>query len=706
MCHHLNAGAVAGSCTGNCTFENISVSGTITAAKDDIGAVVGRSEGSVTFKKITLNSMVINGSETNGYRIGLLAGCHQSDKCTVETVTVPDHIFAVTGKDRVGGLFGEIKCKDLVISTVNIEHSVDQESSDTKIIYGSGQYVGGMIGWLEPGNSAEIRSCAIKAPVRGSKDVGGLAGHAYLSKLTLNAVQLSSVVKGETSVGGFFGYLGFNKSGSQLIVEGDSDNSTRYVVKSSADAEVSGDTHVGGFIGYFDSRNGNLNIKSHVQIAVNIKGSEEVGGAVGYLGNADSFNPYGFNFSSVTMRVEASENNAGGVIGRAVNSKIDGTLRIKPVESLPEAGSLPSCFSGVVNSAKTAGGVVADIQGSVTGVCTSAVVTSTTTDAGGICGFFDGEITNCMFTGTADAQYSAGGIYAVCKHPISVSDCVNYGKISGPDNAGGIGGFTRTPDNGYLFLTRCYNAGEVTGGHAGGLWGFVGSDNTNNKNDKFDITYCGNAGRVTGNGDSDKSVAGIVARLNHRRAYVACCTNLGEISAPRQRCIGGVVGDMGDHSLAHYNYGLVTQCANYGTVHSSDRETKVGGVVGNLMASDIFSFDHEITNCANYGTVPSDQKRDNGGILGFSDAYTNIYCTFNSGKVSYGNAIIGDHQGSELFHHHANYFEDGSGKDWPSSTRVSKSDIGKESSYPELDFKDIWQITSSGPRLRHAPFQP
>lgn len=701
---YSRAGAVAGSCTGACTFENISVSGTFTAAKDDIGAVVGRSEGSVTYRKISLNSVVIDGSQTDGYRIGLLAGCHQGDKITVENVSVPDHIFSVSGKERVGGLLGEIKCKDVSIKNVNLEHSVDQESSDTKVIYGSGRFVGGTVGWFEPSVSAEIRSCSIKAPVRGAQDVGGLFGHAIPGKITLSAVQLSSVVKGDVSVGGFFGYLGF-RSGGGLVVEGD-DNTTRLVVKSSADAEVNGGTHVGGFAGYLDAQHGTFAIKSEIQIAVNVKGTENVGGAVGYADHLDRFNPYCFNFSSPTMRVEATGDNAGGVFGQTKNSVIDGTLRFNPVDKLPGADSQPTCFDGVVTSARAAGGVVGTASGSVTGVCSGATVTSTAMDAGGICGFISTEITNCMFTGTVDAQCSAGGIYAVCKSEINVEDCVNYGKISGHDNVGGIGGFTRTPDNGRLMLTRCYNGGQISGGCTGGLWGYVGSDNTDHKNDKFDITYCGNAGRVTGNGGDDNAVAGIVARINHRRAYVAHCTNLAEVSGPRQSGVAGVVGDIGDHNDLHYNYGHVSGCVNYGKISSSHGDTRVGGVVGCIQRSSITSYGHKLSDCANYGEVPSDQKHDNGGILGFADEFTDIYRNFNAGNVSHGNAAVGDHQGSTSFHHHDNYFVDGSGKDWPSSTRVGRSDVGKESSYPGLDFKDAWTITSEGPRPRHAPFQP
>lgn len=115
-------------------------------------------------------------------------------------------------------------------------------------------------------------------------------------------------------------------------------------------------------------------------------------------------------------------------------------------------------------------------------------------------------------------------------------------------------------------------------------------------------------------------------------------------------------------------------------------------------------YGHKITDCANYGDLPSKQKHDNGGILGYTEAYTNTYRTFNKGKVSHGNAIIGDHQGASLFHHSHNYFLEGTGKDWPSSTKVSAGDLCKESTYSDFDFKDIWAMTPDGPQPYSVPF--
>lgn len=698
-----SVGILAGRASGICTFENITASGTVIASGKAVGGLVGGTDGTAVFSNITLKSLVVQGSESTTAGAGLMLGCHTGQTLTVEHVTAPDHIFNVSGCNRVGGIAGEVRCQEAHVKNITLEHSVDQESHSVKVVYGTGSYIGGLFGYFEVSGTSDITMCSVKAPVRGNQDIGGVIGHARVANLTLTQVMLSSVVDGGATVGGFFGYLGFPDSGGKMTFGG-ADNSSRYVVKSSADAAVSGTTYVGGAVGYFDSNHGEMVFNGKVEIAVNVSGTDYVGGAFGFARYLKNFNPYNFNFSSTTMRVKASNNGAGGVIGQGRDSSIDGKLTVKPLDNVPDKSTLQSCFSGVVTAGLAAGGFAGVFDGNVSGISCDANVTSTSGDAGGLCGNIDGVLSGCVFDGQATAKRSAGGIYAVSTSPTYVYDCVNHGEIQGEENVGGIGGYTSTPDNTTVDITRCYNDGHVKGGCTGGLFGYIGSDNTNNKKDKYDVTYCGNFGKVESNGNSDCAVGGVVARMNHRRAYIASCVNHGEVSCPRNYSVGGVVGDIGDRNGSFTNHGLVTQCANYGKVSSSDKETYVGGVVGRLHGSTV-EYDHKITDCANYGDIPSDQKDDTGGILGRAEQYTNIYRTFNRGKVSHGNAIIGTHHSGTLFHHDHNYYLDGTGKSWPSSTSVKSSDINNKDIYKDFDFTYVWLMTDSGPKLRNCPWQ-
>lgn len=699
-------GLVAGRAYGYSNLENITIDGSITASGSDIGGLVGESFAALRLKNIKIGAFSLIGSETTAEDVGLLVGEQFQNDLTVDGVTTPGHVFTVTGFRNVGGLVGNLSVNYANLSNITLEHSVDQETSGVKIVYGAEKYVGGLIGNLQALHSIELNNVNVKAPVRGGQDVGGLVGHAYVAHATVNGALVSSVVSGSVSVGGIFGYLGYPMPGAKITFDCES-RPVRYVVKSSADAEVKGDTYVGGMIGYYDASYGEMNIKGQVEIAVNVKGGSNVGGAFGYAAELLTFNPYKINFSSTTMRVEASDSNAGGVVGLAHHASLDGDNRFDPGFKLP---NIPACFSGVVTAAKNAGGIAGKLEAvcAISGLASAATVTATDSDAGGIAGWLDYNVNNCVNYGRVDANQSAGGIYGATakEDKITILKCANYGDIHGNSNAGGIAGYTKMAKNPRFSISTCYNSGNIRSVNAGGIAGFVGCDDTGSKNQEFDIKYCANRGIVEGMGGSNGYSAGIVAMMDHRHGYVSQCWNEGEISGPAQKAVAGIVAHMGDGggSGLHYNYGLVTRCINYGKISSSDSNTRVGGVVGILEYGFSMDYGHKITDCANYGDLPSKQKHDNGGILGYTEAYTNTYRTFNKGKVSYGNAIIGDHQGASLFHHSHNYFLEGTGKDWPSSTKVSAGDLCKESTYSDFDFKDIWAMTPDGPQPYSVPF--
>lgn len=704
---HSSVGIVAGKTSGSCTLENVTVNGTVTACGNNIGGLIGENDGTLSIRKINLNSLIVNGNETQSENVGLLCGSAKNGNLTIEQVYTPDHIFSATGSRKVGGLAGYVgNCQEINIKSVTLEHSVDTESSGTKIIYASEFGAGALTGQIENCTKANYEKVNVKAPVRGKSDIGALAGNASnMTSVNISSTVLTSVVTGENSTGGFFGYLGLASKGSMNF--NGNDGATRYVLKSSADAEVSGGTYTGGIIGYLEGRDGKINLNSTIEIAVNVRGSENVGGAVGIARNLADMNAGKLTFSSQTMRVTASGNNCGGIVGNGVNSTISGGNTVKPLEKIPSSGDLNINFSGVVTAADNAGGIAGCLTGTVKGAASAANVTSSGNNCGGVVGYLEGSASSCAFTGDVSCGKNAGGIVGASINNLYIGDCVNLADLCGGENLGGIIAYLKSDTKKDMKIERSYNAGDLTDGRnsAGIIAYCYGSHTSNSSYCHLVISECGNGGNIRATGDSQHGAGGISGYNAYFITEIRQCSNSGDIHASTvMYSIGGVVGVMG---LDDYYGGLyVRQCKNTGKVTCDVSSTKLGGIVGHLqppMGSGPW-MESRIEDCLNLGPIPGDQKSDTGGILGFASHYTHTDRTFNAGMISHGNAIIGTHSTGSIFYHSNNYFADGTGKDWPSATRVKTSDLGKESSFGGFDFNKVWKITSEGPRLRNCPF--
>lgn len=706
---HSSVGIVAGKAQGSCTLENITVNGTVTACGNNVGGLVGECDGSLTVRRVSVNSLAITAGESTSQNVGLLLGAARNGDLAFEQVFTPDHIFTVTGSRNVGALAGAIdNCGEINVKNVTIEHSVDDESKGVKIIYASEFGAGAVAGHIGSSSTLNLEKVSVKAPVKSKSDIGGLVGNAdKLNTVNVNSVTLSSVVSGENSTGGFFGYLGFNSNGS-LNFNG---SQSRYVLKSSAAAEVSGGSHTGGLIGYLEGRSCKINFNVPMEIAVNVSGTDEVGGAIGYAKNISEMRLDYLNFSSTTMRVTATGKRGGGIIGRAQNITLrGGNDDIKPVTKIPVAADLSRNFSGVVTAADNAGGIIGEATGANLSGCFSvATVTSGSGNAGGIAGYLEGNVNSCAYAGSTSSKGNVGGIVGFLGHTSNIRDCANLCGFDGGGaaNLGGIFGYFFSHPNDNIYIERCYNAGDLRGGrNLGGIGGMSDYDwNTSDEYDHLYIYQCGNAGNLTASGDSMKGVGGIMGVCGFLVTEIKGCSNSGDIHATTEMyAVGGVVGVMGK-DLTKGGY-YVRQCRNSGKVTCANFHTNIGGVVGHLqppMGGSEWT-QSKIEDCLNLGPIPGDQKSDTGGILGFASHGTHTDRCFNGGKISDGNAIIGTHSGGSLFNHSDNYFKEGTGKDWPSSISVSPADLGDKSTYHNFDFNKVWDITSDGPRLRNCPF--
>lgn len=316
----------------------------------------------------------------------------------------------------------------------------------------------------------------------------------------------------------------------------------------------------------------------------------------------------------------------------------------------------------------TAGVVARIVRGTVTNCVNHAAVSVSDNYAAGV-------VTQLMGNSTAEDCVNYGDIFAgmseaggVVEYSIAsvVSNCRNYGRVSGANSVGGVvhfarlgtieqctnygtvetggsevGGIAATLSGGnadtFARITNCTNSGHIRVGTTtgGGIVGGV-SDGAvvENCENKGIVEYTGgagdNAGGIGGIAGScrasatilacvnraeselrgvDTRVGGIVGFLNE--AYIQDCTNFADISAVS--VAGGIAGD---------NRGIIYRCTNNGDI--SVEEAVAGGIVG-----DNYDPDAKIRFCRNRGRISGVSLA--GGIAGTN--YGSCSSNINEGDI-------------------------------------------------------------------------
>lgn len=702
-----DVGIVAGSASGTTVISDVAVEGTVQASGHHVGGIVGMAKGNLTLSDITINTLTVTGNQ----HVALLVGKHDGGKLKVSGVSAPTHIFSVEGQGCVGGIVGGIFNADAFsVEDVVLEHSVDAESQDVKVITG-GDCTGGVAGDVKSVGDVRLASCTVKAPVKGGSYAAALVGKMEsCSKVTVSSNLLASVVNGKDYTGGFFGSVHF--SGTELKFEGNN----RYVVKQSAEAGVKGVSYVGALAGKLEAQGSVVKFAAPVEVAVNVTGTgKRVGGAFGHLegssGKLLEMNIDAVNYTSPTMRVSGSDDGVGGFAGWCTSVKLMGSASFDLLKHVPKESELKGVCNIVVNGASTVGGIVGVFSGgSVSNIACNAQVTASTVTGsehgcGGVVGFCNGNVSGCAFFGNVSGPERLGGVVGLQSQGHTISNCINYADIEGGKYTGGIVGNVRLISNVPCKVRNCVNYGNLTDGKAmGGIVGRV-TDLDTSMWAPSSVSYierCGNYGDIDANGSGDYAVGGVVGDFFGHYGCVQYCSNHGNVSSQAvAQSIGGVVGQIGD---SQHNDTEVKECLNTGEISCKMPSTKLGGVVGHIHQGFGNHDNSTIHDCLNEGKLPTDQKDDTGGIVGMVTTSTDTYRTFNYGKVSHGNATIGTHNGGTIFYHDHNYYFAGTGKSWPSSTAVEEDKLTDYSVYKEFDFDKVWYMSGHGPRLRNCPF--
>ncbi len=727
---HSDTGTLAGKSIGHLNIADILVQGNIACNGNSIGGLIGRHEkGDLLIDGVRM-AMTVEGNDN----VGGVVGCFDSGRLTLKNISTPEPHFSVTGNNGVAGGVGTIKDGDIHISEINFSHVVSKQDRDIRIIRttggeGTGVAAGKIVNLSSP---AKIESVSVGCPVGGigetGSKIGGIIGMIDCQQsLTLSKCKVTSVVAGRHEVGGLVGHLRLC-GGAKLTIEGTA--SDNYAIPDDSAAEIMAHSSAGGAFGYFEA-SGTVAQNESVRVALNVTTSEEqAGGAIGKINNC-TLNLSMFKMTSETMQV-SGKTRVGGLVGVAYNATLTGDAKFdfpfsNGKAAIPSPDSFSPLFKGIVKGYSNIGGIVGHGENiSMKALSSGGTVTSTGGDnIGGIIGYVKTKGDSNIFEDltsksmvTASSNENVAGIFGcfVCDEYSYVTDCINFGNISASDNAGGIAGLYdrswNTVGNSIRAanLRWCVNTGEVTANNrVGGIIGYAKDMVISNYAHKTSIyiSQCGNTGKVYGvkKTESESGVGGIIG-YGEEQIKLEHNANSGYIrSSGAHKAVGGIAGSIGQDAFKNYKTSCLNieiyQCANSGTIDATDREPRVGGILGFMEEGP----DSYLKDCVNRGKILNKHNSDNGGIVGYVDHLTNIYNCVNLGNVENGNGTIGTHKTGSQFSHDGLYYIEDTGKGWPSATKVSESKKGDKNSYSKLDFSGIWDISADGPFLKDCPFQ-
>jgi filamentous hemagglutinin family protein len=272
------------------------------------------------------------------------------------------------------------------------------------------------------------------------------------------------------------------------------------------------------------------------------------------------------------------------------------------------------------------GGLAGDNYGTITHCYNDVDVSSSGSTAGGLVGCNKSLIENSYSTGDVSGTANVGGLVGYMGYSTgTLTNCYATGDVYGSSNyVGGLVGRNRNNPNGSI--TGCYSTGDVTGLgiYVGGLMGV---------NETSPITNCYSTGRVTGAGYVGGLTGYNTGAVSDSRSSSDVTLTAGTATNDTWSA-GGLIG---------YNTGNITDCYATGAVVSyngssyygaSNLYACVGGLVGYNRSGDI-------TGCYSTGVVTSAAGRLTGGLVGWLYGGTVSGCYHITGAVSGTNSVGG-----------------------------------------------------------------
>ncbi len=405
-------------------------------------------------------------------------------------------------------------------------------------------------------------------------------------------------------------FADFGGTAKNLVIEGS-------ITALGADAEIALFTAVGARGAVAATINGEAtvvfeNIKNNASVSAigNIPDSDDcAGGIVGLINNAAA------NVTFINC-----ENNAA----------ITGLNQVGGIAGFIKAAASVT-FDGCVNN------------GEIKETGTSAY------SAGIVCRS-DAELTTfkgCVNNGTVSAgKDQAGGMLAyAAKGSFVVDGCVNNGTIAPTVGkaAGIVANINCNDANGakgyYVTITNCVNNGKITAG--GDAQYAAGITSTVQNNLATTISNCVNYGEINGTHDS----GGIVGHTTQAIMKLSFCENFGKVTTTSDQYAGGIVGyawgtKQTTYSAETFDY---TNIVEFNINHADiTGDLRTGGIVGSFGASDsrgiwLCQYNINLGNVTCMGTGTSESANAAGGIVGYAYGSGSVACAYIMNNLNLGN---------------------------------------------------------------------
>jgi len=462
----ISSGGLVGYFDG-ISIESCSSSGILTSEVGYAGGLIG---GSLILTKLTNSHSSVNVNAGNSKAGGLIGGM---DGAALEGYRLDfSNCYAtgsVRGTSSVGGLIG------YSVQILGLDHC-----SASGEVYGSGNYVGGLIGYFE-GAVSTIESCTATGNVSADgQDAGGLVGKSSLGTtgfIDIRNCYATGRVYGNAANGNVGGLVGYADQYNNIV---NCSSSSRVYGKGA---------NIGGLVGFL---NNNSLISNSTAIGAVTSESSNVGGLVGYT-NTDTLISYSYATGNV-FSTNQSYSAVGGLVGQTnwgsyiYNSHASGN-----VFGYLDVGGLVGSNSGnIVRSYATGtpsfsgfgnvGGLVGTSGNGLIYKCyATGSVTRTDTNGnwniGGLVGNSSCTIENSCAFGNISDLYGGGIGGLVGQNTGLIKNCYASGNIS--SNGGSIGGLV-----GQMSLVggksgtiqNCYSRGRVQASNSAG--GLIGDDSS------------------------------------------------------------------------------------------------------------------------------------------------------------------------------------------------------------------------------------